>query len=76
MITRKDLQERASRMAIVSSGDAEKDQKDLIGAALHSARMDENICPNGCGQMIWDDAYNRHCPMCDFHGYCNVPYAG
>jgi hypothetical protein len=70
----KDLAERASRMAIPSSGDDAKDQQELMAAALHSARMEQNICPNGCGQMIWDDAHNRHCPACKFHGWCNVPF--
>ena len=61
----KDLAERASRMAILSSGDDAADQKALLDAALHEARMDENICPNGCGPMVWDDP-NK----------CNVPYSG
>lgn len=72
----KDLAERASRMAIPSSGDDAKDQQELINAALHSTRMEENICPNGCGQMVWDDAHNRHCEVCKFHGWCNVPFDG
>lgn len=75
-MTHKSLEERASRIAIPSSGDDAKDQKDLLQAALHQARMDEGICPNGCGPMIWDDAHNQHCEVCHFYGWCNVPYAG
>jgi rubrerythrin len=75
-MSHKDLTERASRMAIPSSGDDAADQKALLDAALHQARMDENICPNGCGPMVWDDPNNRHCPVCNFHGWCNVPYSG
>lgn len=63
-------------MAIRSSGDPKKDQQELLQAALHSARMEENICPNGCGPMVWDDPHNRHCPVCKFAGWCNVPYVG
>jgi len=72
----KDLAERASRMAIPSSGDDAKDQQELLAAALHQARMEENICPNGCGPMTWDDPNTRHCPACNFQGWCNVPYDG
>ena len=71
-MTHKDLAERASRMAMPSSGDDAADQKALLHAALHEARMEENICPNGCGPMVWDDPNNRHCPACNFHGRCNV----
>jgi hypothetical protein len=70
------LEERASRIAIRSSGDPEKDQRDLLDAALHQARMEENICPNGCGPMVWDDPHTRHCETCKFVGWCNVPYSG
>jgi hypothetical protein len=75
-VNHKDLAERASRMAIPSSGDDAKDQQELLAAALHQARMEENICPNGCGPMTWDDPQNRHCEVCHFHGWCNVPYDG
>jgi hypothetical protein len=45
-MSHKDLAERASRMAIPSSGDDAADQNALLDAALHQARMDENVCPN------------------------------
>jgi len=73
---KRDLAERASRLAIPSSGDDAADQKALLDAALHQARMDENICPNGCGPMFWDDPHNRHCEVCNFHGWCNVAFSG
>ena len=73
---RDDLAKRAARLATPSSGDPEKDQADLLGAALHQARMEQNCCPNGCGQMVWDDPHKRHCPECKFVGWCNVPFNG
>ena len=63
-------------MAIPSSGDPEKDQADIRDAAQHQARMEENICPNGCAAMIWDDPHTRHCPECGFVGWCNVAFSG
>jgi rubrerythrin len=73
-MSHKSLEERASRIAIVSSGEPEKDQRELLQAAQHQARMEENICPNGCGPMEWDDPNTRHCPICSFVGWCNAPY--
>ena len=63
-------------MAIVSSGDPVKDQQQLLQAALHQSRMEQNICPNGCGQMVWDDPHTQHCDVCGFVGFCGEPYAG
>jgi hypothetical protein len=75
-VSHKSLEERASRIAIPASGDPEADQRELLAAALHQARMEENICPNGCGVMVWKDAHTRHCEVCNFVGWCNVPYDG
>lgn len=61
------------RIAIPTSGDAEKDQRDIEAFELHQERMDKNICPNGCAEMIFDDPHNRHCPVCNFHGWQNTP---
>lgn len=72
----RDLAERASKLAVPSSGDDAADQAALMDAALHQARMDENVCPNGCGQMTWDDPHTRHCEVCKFVGWCNVPFDG
>ena len=65
-----------SRIAIPSSDDPEKDQAEIRDAAIHQARMEENICPNGCDSMVWDDPNTRHCPKCGFVGWCNVPFDG
>jgi len=51
-----------------------RDAVELEQAYLHESRMAANICPNGCGAMIWDDPHNRHCPVCDFHGWSNRPH--
>jgi hypothetical protein len=63
------------RIAIPSSGDPAKDAADVASAELHAERMDANICPNGCGPMVWDDPHNRHCPICNFSGWCNRPHS-
>lgn len=62
-----------SDIAIVSSGDPEKDRKELASAELHRARMDQNICPNGCGYMKIDDPHTRRCEVCGFVGWQNTP---
>jgi hypothetical protein len=63
-----------NQIAIVSSGDPEKDALELAAAQLHQSRMQANICPNGCGAMFWDDPHTRHCPVCQFVGWCNTPH--
>jgi hypothetical protein len=63
-------------IAIVSSGDPEKDARELEQAYLFEVRIQQNICPNGCGPMIFDDPHNRHCPDCNFAMWCNSPYSG
>jgi hypothetical protein len=60
-------------MAMPSSGDPEKDRQELEQAYVHRDRMEANICPNGCGPMVWDDPHTRHCPVCKFVGWCNKP---
>lgn len=75
-MTHKSLEERASRIAIVSSGDEAKDREEIMQAALHQSRMEENICPNGCQQMIFLDAHTRKCEACGFTGWSNVPLDG
>jgi len=61
-------------LAIPSSGDPERDAAELERVYLHESRMAANICPNGCGAMVWDDPQNRHCPVCNFHGWSNCPH--
>jgi hypothetical protein len=61
-------------IAFPSTGDAAEDQKIADNFHLHSARMAENICPNGCGQMNWIDPHNRTCPSCGFAGFSTRAY--
>jgi hypothetical protein len=64
---------KRGQIAIVSSGDPEKDAAEIASAEQHKSRMDANICPNGCGPMVWDDPHTRHCPKCNFVGWCSTP---
>ena len=63
-------------IAVPSSGDPVKDQEDIRRAALHQARLDESLCPNGCGPMAWEDPHNAHCPECKFIYFCSAPFGG
>ena len=72
----KNLEERASQIAIISSGNSEKDQAEIMQAALHQSRMGENVCPNGCQQMIFLDVHTRKCEACGFVGFSNVAFDG
>lgn len=54
------------KMAIISSGNPEKDRLDLERHAKQSDLIDAGMCPNGCGGMIEDDTHNAHCPKCAF----------
>ena len=64
----------ADEISFPSTGNDADDEEFVRKFRLHSERMAENICPNGCGQMIWDDPHNRHCPICDFGGFSTKPY--
>jgi hypothetical protein len=57
-----------------SSGSSDEDERIARRFELHSARMQLNVCPNGCAEMIWDDPHNRHCPKCNFSGFSTKPY--
>lgn len=57
-----------------SSGDPEQDEKTAQAFALHTARMQENVCPNGCATMVWIDAHNGECKVCGFAGFSTTPY--
>jgi hypothetical protein len=61
-------------IAMPTTGDPERDRAELARAEMHASRMDANICPNGCGPMAWDDPHTRHCPICNFIGWCNRPH--
>ena len=60
-------------ISIPSSGDPDKDQRDLADARRHMALMDEGLCPNGCGPRIASADYEggSECPKCGF--FCNRP---
>lgn len=57
-----------------STGSTAEDEKIADRFRQSSALMAKNICPNGCGDMIWDDPNNRHCPWCEFAGFSTKPY--
>ncbi len=66
------------RVGIVSSGDAEADQREIEDYIKSKMLMDEGMCPNGCGPrspgMGADDEHpeegGSYCPECGF--VCNV----
>jgi hypothetical protein len=60
-------------LAIPSSGDPEKDRRDLEAAYVHRDRVEANICANGCGPMVRDDPHTRHCPVCNYVDWCSRP---
>ena len=64
---------RAS-VGIVTTGDPDKDAEIVDEFLIHEKRMIEGICPNGCAELVRDDAHSRHCPQCGFHGWSNVPW--
>lgn len=57
------------RLAIPSSGNDAEDERRMRQFLLHHERMQQNICPNGCGTMNWIDAHNRQCAACGFAGF-------
>ena len=63
-----------SDFSFVSSGNPEEDDAQMQRFLLHTARMEANICPNGCGPMTFLDPHNRECPACRFAGFSTVPF--
>jgi len=64
-----------SNIAILSTGDAEEDKRQLEQAVIHDQRMNQGICPNGCAELVWsDEGYRGNCPKCNFMLSTNVPY--
>lgn len=53
-------------IAIISSGDPEKDQRDIASFVHGDDLICAGMCPNGCGGMIEVDAWNAECPKCGF----------
>lgn len=60
-------------IAIESTGDPVRDAEELAAAQRHRSRMDANICPNGCGQLDYEDLHTRRCKACGFIGWQNTP---
>jgi len=60
--------------AFPTTGDSEKDDEIARGFKLRQSRMNNNVCPNGCAQMKWIDAYNRECGICGFSGFSTKPF--
>lgn len=52
--------------AFISSGNDQTDKEVAERFIMHSARLDDNVCPNGCAQLIRIDSNNRECPACHF----------
>lgn len=72
-----------SNLAIISSGDPEKDAKELERAVTFDERIKAGLCPNGCAMMGWSIrcdpkaemiGYRAECPKCHFLYSTNVPY--
>lgn len=69
-------------IAILSSGDTEKGQRDLARFIESDRRIKSGQCPNGCGGMVEIDAYNAECRRCGFGYFASgglnfeVPIAG
>lgn len=63
-----------SDFSFPTSGNAAEDEEFARRFQLHTERMQNNICPNGCTQMNWIDAHNRECPKCGFAGFSTKPY--
>jgi hypothetical protein len=62
-----------SNFAFPSTGDAEQDRKLAEDFNRSQSRLDDNVCPNGCSRMVFDNPFERHCPVCSFSQYSNAP---
>jgi hypothetical protein len=58
-----------SRVAFVSSGDAEVDARTAAGIRQRMAREAEGMCPNGCAPIVILSDYEVTCAVCGFHGH-------
>jgi ribosomal protein S27AE len=58
-------------VAIVSSGDVEKDAAAIEKFCRESDLIDAGMCPNGCGGMMAIDTHNAECPKCHFVYFCS-----
>ncbi len=58
-------------VAVVSSGNVDKDRAAIEKFCRESDLIDSGLCPNGCGGMLIIDAHNMECPKCHFSYFCN-----
>lgn len=63
-----------SNIAILSTGDPEKDRERLGQAQTFDDRIRQGICPNGCAELVWATAHLADCPDCGFKYSTNLPY--
>jgi hypothetical protein len=57
-----------------SSGNQEQDEATAIDIQRTEARLNDNICPNGCSTMNYLSDHERECPVCKFSQWSNVPF--
>jgi hypothetical protein len=57
---------RRENFAMVSTGDAEEDARQIDAFLVREKRLIEGICANGCGEMVKDGPGESHCPKCGF----------
>lgn len=57
------------RYAVVSSGDPEADNREIMAHIKSTALMDEGLCPNGCGPLSKGEYDGSTCVACGF--WCN-----
>ncbi len=62
---------RREQIAVVSSGDPEKDQREIDEFMRSSSLIEKGMCPNGCGLMTPFGDYNMSCSSCNFSYFCN-----
>lgn len=55
-----------------SSGNAEQDEATAEDIIRTEARLEDNVCPNGCAQMNFLNDHERECPVCHFSQWSNV----
>lgn len=63
------------QIAIISTGDDEKDREEIARAETFSERIDAGLCPNACAELEFRTSpFEGDCPVCKFHLSTNVPY--
>jgi len=56
-----------------SSGNAEQDDAQREDIIRTEARLEDNVCPNGCGLLVFLNDHTRQCTTCGFEQWSNVP---